>query len=166
MTANQSQEQGWLVIHTRPQWEAIVCRQLKQWYNISYYCPYQSSIAKYTDRMKQVEKPLFKSYVFVRPVSQFEQLRILELDGVTNFVKQLGKPAIVRDSEMQKLQEFINTHKKLAVKEIGAKVRKTKGALEGIEGHITHISRNTATLHVPQLGYTLIAQLSELEATS
>ncbi|MEY3186716.1 MAG: hypothetical protein RL675_540, partial [Bacteroidota bacterium] len=47
------------------------------------YCPLNKVRRKWSDRMKTVEEPLFKSYVFVR-VEQKEMTEVRYVDGVLN----------------------------------------------------------------------------------
>lgn len=157
-------ELPWLVAHTRPQWEQIVCRQLEKWYGINYYCPLQKVKRKYTDRIKYIEKPLFKSYVFVQPANYKEQVKILQLDGVTSFVRHQNKAAIIHEVEMTELKTFISSHSKIEIISVGTTVVISKGAMMGMEGTVTAIKDKKVILELPQLGFRLVAALDEVMA--
>ena len=60
---------------------------------IESYCPLNKVRKKWSDRMKTVEEPLFKSYVFAR-VTGDEQTQVRMTAGVMNFVYWQGKPAV------------------------------------------------------------------------
>ena len=55
----------WYAIYTRPRWEKKVDLLLKD-QGLESYCPLNKVKRKWSDRIKLVEEPLFKSYVFVR----------------------------------------------------------------------------------------------------
>jgi transcription antitermination factor NusG len=55
----------WFAIYTRPRWEKKVHKLLEE-KGIECYCPLNKVHRKWSDRIKIVEEPLFKSYVFVK----------------------------------------------------------------------------------------------------
>ena len=57
-------EKKWLVVYTRPRWEKKVDTLLKQ-QGIESYCPVRQVQSQWADRKKEVDLPLFNSYVFV-----------------------------------------------------------------------------------------------------
>ena len=59
----------WLAVYTRPRWEKKVDQLLKEQGTES-YCPLNKVKRKWSDRVKTVEEPLFKSYVFVKNFRQ------------------------------------------------------------------------------------------------
>ncbi len=55
----------WYAIYTKPRWEKKVHHLLSE-KGLEAYCPLNKVTRKWSDRMKTVEEPLFKSYVFVQ----------------------------------------------------------------------------------------------------
>jgi transcription antitermination factor NusG len=159
-------QQQWLVVRTRPQWERIVFKQLKSWYGMEGWCPLQQVKKKYTDRIKTVERPVFKSYVFVLVNNYEEYVMVLQLDGVVNFVKYLGKPAAISQQEMTALKEFIESYKKVKVINVmqGELVTIREGALKGYKGIVRQIHNNKVILELPTLGFTLEAEAEQIVA--
>ena len=96
----------WYAIYTKPRWEKKVHALLTE-KKIESYCPLNKVRKKWSDRMKTVEEPLFKSYVFAR-VSEEEQTRVRMTAGVMNFVYWQGKPAIIRAKEIETIRKFLN----------------------------------------------------------
>ena len=84
----------WLVVYTKPRWEKKVNTSLVN-KGIEAYCPLNKVRRKWSDRMKTIEEPLFKSYVFVK-VEDAGMTEVRFVDGVLNYVYWNGKPAIVR----------------------------------------------------------------------
>ena len=98
-------EKKWLAVYTKPRWEKKVNNVLTL-KSIESWCPLQKVERQWSDRKKIIEDPLFKSYVFVR-IAEQEKLRVLQTDGVLNFVHFLGKPAIIKDEEIETIKSFL-----------------------------------------------------------
>jgi len=90
----------WLVVYTKPRWEKKVNTSLVK-KGIEAYCPLNKVRRKWSDRMKTIEEPLFKSYVFVK-VEDAGMTEVRFVDGVLNYVYWNGKPAIVREEEIMR----------------------------------------------------------------
>lgn len=98
-------EKKWYAVYTKPRWEKKINAVLEK-KGIECWCPLQKIQRQWSDRKKMVEEPLFKSYVFVR-ISEQERLRVLQTDGILNFVFYLSKPAIIRDEEINSIKSFL-----------------------------------------------------------
>jgi len=98
-------EKKWFALYTKPRWEkkadSILIRK-----GIESWCPVQKVQRQWSDRKKVVEDPLFKSYVFVR-ITEEERLPVLQTDGILNFVHYLGKPAIIKDEEINLIKSYL-----------------------------------------------------------
>src|SRR5271170_7100148 len=99
---------NWFVLYTKPRWEKKVYTLLTG-NNIEAYCPLNRVRKKWSDRVKWVEEPLFKSYLFVR-IAEEEQTAVKMANGVVNFVYWLGKPAVVRDEEITIIRKFLDEY--------------------------------------------------------
>ena len=132
------------------------------------YCPLNKVRRKWSDRYKVVEEPLFKSYVFVR-IKEEDQTLVRCIDGVVNFVFSEGKPAIVRDREIELIRKFMKEYQDIRVSPVslakGVKVRVTSGVLMDTEGIVLDVKNKTAAVLLETLGYELTAhfELSNLE---
>jgi transcription antitermination factor NusG len=69
------------------------------------YCPVNKVRRKWSDRVKVVEEPLFRSYVFVR-VSDMNRTDVRMTPGVINFVYWNGKPAVIKKKKSMPLNDF------------------------------------------------------------
>lgn len=96
----------WYAAYTRPRWEKKVSRVLEQ-KGIECWCPLKKTVKQWSDRKKTVEEPLFTSYVFVH-ISDQEKTPVLSTDGILNFVYYVGKPAIIRDEEIDIIRKYLN----------------------------------------------------------
>src|SRR5688572_363024 len=101
-------ERKWYAVYTRVRWEKKVAEVLTK-KQIQNYCPLNKVKKQWADRKKIVYEPLFTSYVFVK-VSPAEHLSMIQTDGIINFVYWLGKPAVIRDFEIDMIQRFLEEH--------------------------------------------------------
>jgi transcription antitermination factor NusG len=95
----------WYAIYTKPRWEKKVNLVLER-KGVEVWCPLQKVRKQWSDRKKIVEEPLFKSYVFVH-IGDNEKTNVLMTDGVLNFVYYVGKPAIIRNEEIEVIKRYL-----------------------------------------------------------
>ena len=98
----------WYAVYTKPRWEKKVADLLAR-KGVEHYCPLNRVVRQWADRKKTVEEPLFKSYVFIRSTVA-ELLKVKQTDGVVNLVYWLGKPAVIRDEEIDTIKRFLADH--------------------------------------------------------
>ncbi|HVX51356.1 MAG TPA: UpxY family transcription antiterminator [Chitinophagaceae bacterium] len=96
---------NWFAVYTKPRWEKKVDGVLIK-KGINSWCPVQKVEKKWSDRKKIVEEPLFRSYVFVN-ITEDERLSVLQTGGVLNFVHYLGKPAIIKNEEIELIKSYL-----------------------------------------------------------
>lgn len=97
---------NWYVLYVKPQNEKKVAERLSKG-NIEVYCPLVKETKLWSDRKKTIEVPLFKSYVFVRLLEKERQM-VFDFPGVVRYLFWLGKPAIVRDEEIEAIREWVS----------------------------------------------------------
>ena len=158
----------WLAIYTRPRWEKKV-NQLLTEKGFESYCPLNKVRRKWSDRMKLVEEPLFKSYVFVK-VNERERSAVRMTNGAINFVYWDGKPAIVKEREISAIRRFLDEHEQVEARPVNLKlndrVRITNGTLMDHEGKIVALRHKTAKVAIDSLGYILVAYIDRTKLTS
>lgn len=153
----------WLAIYTKPRWEKKVANLLTQ-KGIETYCPLNKVRRKWSDRIKLVEEPLFKSYVFVR-IADEGRASVRMTDGVINFVYWNGKPAVVRDKEILVIRRFLDEYENVQVLQMelrpGQQVRIIAGPLMDREGKILELKNKVAKVLIESLGYMLVADIDK-----
>lgn len=153
----------WYAVYTRPRWEKKV-NQLLLNKGIESYCPLNRVRRKWSDRIKLVEEPLFKSYVFVR-ISEENRTDVRMTDGVINFVYWNGKPAIIKEKEIQTIRQFLDEYENVALVKIELKpdqrVKIIAGPLMDHEGKIIEIKNKVARVAIDSLGYMLVADIDK-----
>jgi transcription antitermination factor NusG len=154
-------EKHWLAVYTRPRWEKKVAKLFNS-KNVENYCPLNRVERKWADRKKIVDEPLIASYVFVR-AQESEYIMIKETDGVLNLVHWLGKPAVIRDTEIESLKRFLVDYSNVSLEKIAVnvndQVRVIYGPLLEREGKVVEVQYNYVKIVLPSLGYSLHANV-------
>jgi transcription antitermination factor NusG len=149
----------WLAIYSKPRWEKKV-HQLLSEKGIESYCPLNRVTRQWSDRIKIVEEPLFKSYVFVR-INENERTSVRMTNGVVNFVYWEGKPAIIKDREIRIIKKFLDEFDNVGVRPInlekGTIVKVRQGALMDQRGVVKRLMKNKVEVVIESLGYALVA---------
>ena len=159
----------WLAIYTRPRWEKKVNQLLKE-KGLESYCPLNKVRRKWSDRVKIVEEPLFKSYVFVK-VSDDDRTAVRMTSGAINFVYWQGKPAVIKEKEISAIKRFLDEYENVEARssaelKVNQRVRITDGSLMDQEGKVIDLRRKTARVSIDSLGYTLVAYIDRSKLTS
>jgi len=158
----------WYAIYTRPRWEKKVNLLLKE-RGVESYCPLNKVKRKWSDRLKIVEEPLFKSYVFVK-IDDGEKTIVRMTNGVMNFVYWNKKPATIKEREIQTIKRFLDEHENIHVypKELklNDRVRITSGSLMDQEGRIMDVRHKVVKVAIDSLGYVLVAFIERTKLTS
>jgi transcription antitermination factor NusG len=158
----------WLAVYSRPRWEKKI-NQLLLEKGLESYCPLNKVRRKWSDRIKVVEEPLFKSYVFVK-ISDDDRTTVRMTPGVINFVYWEGKPAVIRDKEINAIKRFLNEYENVELKamnlRVDQRVKITTGPLMDREGQVMSLNRKIAKVAIDSLGYVLIANIERTKLTS
>ncbi|MBO9682440.1 MAG: UpxY family transcription antiterminator [Flavisolibacter sp.] len=153
----------WYAVYTKPRWEKKVHTLLLQ-KGIESYCPLNKVRRKWSDRIKTVEEPLFKSYVFVK-INDEDRTAVRMTNGVVNFVYWNGKPAIIKDKEIQTIKRFLDEYETVEVVKMeiteGDRVQVMAGPMMDKEGKVLEVKNKTAKVCIDSLGYMLIAYIDK-----
>jgi transcription antitermination factor NusG len=152
-------ESSWFVVYTKPRWEKKVSKTLTE-KGIENYCPLNKVMRKWSDRNKIVLEPLFKGYVFVR-VNENHKWDIKKVDGILNYVYWLGKPARVKDTEIDTIKMFLREFHDVEVVEKNLEpdtnVIIRQGVLMNYHGVIVEVIGSRARVRIDSMGVQLIA---------
>jgi transcriptional antiterminator RfaH len=96
---------NWYVIYTKPKWEKKVAERLNE-IGVNTYCPLITKTSQWSDRKKTISVPLFNSYIFVQ-VAEKDRNNVFQVTGVVRYLFWLGKPAIVKDSEIDSIKDWL-----------------------------------------------------------
>ena len=153
----------WHAVYTKPRWEKKVAELLTK-QQIENYCPLNKVWRQWSDRKKLVYEPLFKSYVFVR-IEETDQSKIREVFGILNFLNWLGKPAVIRNEEIELIKQFLNDHENIQTQKCAIKVNDTvqitSGPFSFHKGNVLEVRNNAIKIFLPSLGYQMIAEIKK-----
>jgi transcription antitermination factor NusG len=151
----------WFAVYTHARWEKKVAALLTR-KNIENYCPLNRVLRQWSDRKKIVYEPLFTCYVFVR-ISNAERVSVLQTDGVLNYVIWQGRPAIIRDAEIEVIKNFLLEHTNVRLEKIDVDVNDTVRIKCGLfmeqEGKVVEVMGKTLRVSLPSLGYVMLAEI-------
>jgi len=148
---------NWYAVYTRPRCEKKVAEGFarRKWES---YCPYSKTTRLWMGKVVPV--PLFQSCVFVR-VDEAQLQDVKKTEGVINLMYWLGKPAVIRDIEIDMLQRFLSVHKEIILEKTTVNptemVTLTEAPRLQIEGGIVAVGAVGPRLLLPSLGFRLVA---------
>ena len=109
----------WYALYTKPRWEKKVNLVLNN-KGIECWCPLRKTEKQWSDRKKIIEEPLFTSYVFVY-IEESDRTKVLMTDGILNFVYHVGKPAVIRNEEIDLIKKYLSeTEAKVTVQSLSS----------------------------------------------
>lgn len=155
---------NWYVLYVKPKNEKKVAQRLSV-LQVEVYCPMIKEVKQWSDRKKTIEVPLFKSYVFIN-ISEGERQRVFDVPGVVRYLYWLGKPAVVRDIEMETLKKWLTDdtveNYSLTKLESGDKVAIKYGALKDKKAQIIEIGKTRVRLILEGMGVVLNMKIKDL----
>ena len=147
-------QKEWLVIYTKPRNEKKVTERLTE-KGIEVYCPLVTTVRQWSDRKKKVKVPMINSYVFVK-VGKKGRDEILKVPGVVRYIYWLGKPAVVKEREIEAIKDILDNSADIQVSEEsfrkGQLLKIGDGPFKGLEGEIIDLDRNIVFVYIRQLG--------------
>lgn len=154
---------NWYVLYTAPRAEKQVKSRIDM-IGIECWLPLHRSPRVWSDRVKIVEIPLFNSYVFVR-CTDAELRNLIRVYGVSRIVYYNGKPAVVRQKEIDAIKDFLVQADKHQLCP-GEEVEILCGAMKHVSGKVKKIKKNHLVLFLEQLGATVCVNLSDVAKMS
>lgn len=155
-------KQQWFVLYTSPRAEKQVAERLKA-AGVDCWLPLHKSPRVWSDRVKIVDMPLYNSYVFVKSY-EADLRKLLTIYGVSKIVYYDGKPAVVRQDEIDGIRQFLE---KASAHELcqGEEVEILCGAMKHVSGKVKMIKKNYLVLFIEQLGATVCVNLADVART-
>jgi len=154
---------NWYVLYTKSRCEKKIADLLSK-RNVENYCPLNRVYRQWSDRKKMVTEPLFNSYVFIHACE--EELNAIKKlsNNIVNVVYWLGKPAIIKNEEIEQIRYFLNEYSNVTIEKqpvrMNEMVRIIKGPFRNMEGTVAAIKNNMVVLSLPSLGYKMMAEVN------
>lgn len=139
-----SEKLPWHALYVHSRAEKKVFERLQEM-GAEAYLPLVTKMKRWSDRMKKVEEPLFKSYLFVRSDEKWH-FQILSIPGVTKFVCFEHKAVVVPENQIKAVMKYCNDYveedNEINETELheGQLVMITSGELMGLTGRLAPIN--------------------------
>jgi transcription antitermination factor NusG len=159
---NNSSEEKWYALYTRPRAEKLVYQRLVE-EGIETFLPLQKTYRMWSDRKKLVEKPLLTSYIFVKTIKH-NFPKVYKTNGVVKFVSFEGHPVSIPQNQIDNLRLLINSDAEIEISSEnfakGDNVEVTSGSLIGLTGELIKIgNQNRVVVRIDRLDQNLILKI-------
>ena len=154
----------WYALYVKSRAEKKLLEEL-QFKGIEAYLPLILTKKQWSDRVKIVEEPLLRGYLFAY-VDVRQYLEVLKTAGAVAYVSFSGKAAVIPEKQIQDLRLFLektNSRIQVSREQItkGQKIKVVTGVLAGIEGEIVEIrGKKRIVLRFESLGCSVFADVS------
>ena len=125
----------WFALQTRWRYENFVANHLRS-NGYEMFLPVYKCRRQWSDRVKEIELPLFPGYLFCR-FNPLDRLPLLMTPGVIQVVGIAKKPVPVDDAEISAVQTLVRSGlpgRPWSFLQAGQRVRVERGPLAGTEG--------------------------------
>jgi transcription antitermination factor NusG len=157
-------EKRWFAIYTMSKCEKAVARRLSQ-KGIEAYLPLQHVTRHYTRKVKHLELPLIRGYVFTH-INKQDYVGVLDTPDVVNFVKFSKQLVAIPEAEIDILRRVAGDQLETTVSplsiEIGDEVEIIGGHMTGIRGKlIARENKRELVLELTSIGLALRVSVPE-----
>ena len=157
----KSEKTPWHALYVHSRAEKKVYERLVEM-GFEAYLPLITKMKRWSDRMKKVEEPLFKSYVFVFN-NEKEYVNILNVPGVVKFVSFEHKAVVVPESQIVAIKRYIDDYEQGKEEKamrnedlkIGQLVRITHGPMQGLIGRLESVKDKRLVVYIEAVGQYL-----------
>lgn len=131
-------EMHWYAAYTKSRTEKKILERLTE-NGFEAYLPIQRKRRQWSDRLKWVEEPLIKSYIFIR-VNEKQYYDAINTPGLVCYVTFEGKAAPIPDWQIDLLKKLLNEGAEMEVSgdrfAPGEKIIVVRGTLVGMQGEM------------------------------
>src|SRR5271163_1407321 len=157
----------WYALQVRTRYERVVAEYLSG-LGYEWFLPLCRDRKRWSDRVKQVELPLFPGYLFCRFDAQY-RLPILKTPGVVQIVGYNRQPVPVDEAEIAAIQTLVFSgvpNQPCSFVEIGDRVKIGSGPLRGLEGILVESrGRHKFVLSVSLLQRSVAVEIDSISVT-
>ncbi len=151
----------WFALKIRSRQEKITAQTLSG-KGFEVFLPLFRCKRRWSDRIKQVDLPLFSTYLFCRFRLQ-EQISVLSTPGILHIVSRGKHPEAVEETEIFRIRKMIQSGLALEpwrALAIGQAVRLEDGPLKGMTGTLIHVrSSDRLIVSVPLLQRSVAVEI-------
>jgi transcription antitermination factor NusG len=157
----------WYALYTKPYWEKRVSDSLTK-KHIENYCPFNKVNEGSKAGKKNIETPLFASYVFVHS-DNYKIIPVSSISGLINFAYWLKYPVIIPDVEIASIRSFLGEFKNIHVERMQIRSNNVASIVErshmNQSDQLNSSENNSLKVHLPTIGYIMHSNIrvSEFE---
>lgn len=152
MHTNMYIKKQWFAFYVKPRHEKKASVRLSKRHEI--WCPLKEERVKWSDRWKTVFKPYIPGYIFAR-VTEEERIAILNDSSVFRTVCWKGKPAVIRQDEIDVIKRLIGDpdveNIRLEAISPGERVEVTGGEFANINGIVVAVKGDRVSVQLESL---------------
>lgn len=158
-----STNKHWYVLYVKPKQEFKVEERIKNSnLDVEVFCPSLTTIKLWSDRKKKVRVPLLSSVVLIKSEDSNRKF-VFSIPGCVRYLFWLGKPAIVKDQEIEQLRlisacKNAESHEVEALKP-GNSIDLAPFGFKDTNGIIEKISNNVCWVVLESLGFIVKVNL-------
>ena len=154
-------EKKWFVITTKSRQEKKVTETLQST-GFTVYCPFQNVKRTWSDRIKIVEEPLFRGYVFIH-IENNNRDDVFNVVSSIRYLYWLNKPAVVKSEEIETIQKWLGhfDHEEIQLEKLqrGSLVKLNSGPFMGQKALLVDYGQNKAVIRLKSFGLQLSVNL-------
>ncbi|MCL1126090.1 UpxY family transcription antiterminator [Shewanella surugensis] len=154
-------EKQWYVIYTAVNAEEKLYKKVTA-LGIEAYLPLERSIRQWSDRKKEIVKPIFKSYLFVRQ-STDEYHEVKCLPGFLQYVSFGHQVAIIPDTDIRLMKSIVDNFNQIKIADGLVKGDKVKILFGPLGGHIGVLTQDQGkakvALYVQKLKHSFMLDM-------
>lgn len=160
----------WHAVYTRSRFEKKVNEQFCK-KNIECYLPLHNVRRRWSDRVVELELPLFASYLFVKITPKSNDFfQIYDTRGVVTILGNNGNPLYISEEEIMSIKKSLSLKKTITSiphLQKGKRVKVTAGPLCGVEGVFEKYGRkNRLFITIESIGQSIIVDIDSLDVTA
>jgi transcriptional antiterminator RfaH len=133
----------WYALQLKARFEKVVAQHLRG-KGYEEYLPTYRSRRHWSDRVKEIELPLFPGYIFCK-FDVTDRYPLLVIPGVTSVVSSAGTPISVPEQEIIAIQRVVSSGMRYGPwpgMGVGQAVEVKYGPLRGLEGMVVEVKQN------------------------
>lgn len=151
-------EKKWYALYTRSRSEKKVLLEL-EYAGIEAYLPLITRMRQWSDRVKKIEEPLFRSYIFVH-IHENEYYTAVNIPGAMRFVTFEGKAVDIPEKQIEAIRFYLSDPEPVADDEqvisVGQLVRVKHGQMEGLIGRLVRYkNKHRLLVLIEAIGQTI-----------
>lgn len=152
----------WYACYTKSRAEKVAARELEN-LGIEHYLPLVRTSRQWSDRIKWVDVPLIRSYVFVK-VNRENYLRVLTTNSLVRYVTFEGRAVPIPENQIDTIRLLLNEGAQLEVVsekiEPGEKIIVQAGPFMGLEGElIAYRGRKKVLIRIGKISESILVTL-------